>query len=125
MGNDMHIRVFITFGLMLVTAASLLGCDNGDSTPTPERMNGRNILDLNVGEKWQYEFFADSEQYGFNEYEVIVETDHNGEKSFTIASVLELQESDACKPTTSSGTLHITQIDIPISYQMDISVGSG
>ncbi len=121
----MNMSQFVLFGLIFSLAISIFGCDSGGSTPSPERINGRNILDLSVGEKWQYEFSVDGEQYGFNGYEVIAETDHNGDKSITIASVLELQESDACKPTTASGTLHVTQIDIPISYQMDISVGSG
>ena len=118
-------RQFVLFGLIFSLAISIFGCDSGGSTPTPERINGRNILDLSVGEKLRYEFSVDGEQYGFNEYEVIAETDHNGEKSFTIASVLELQESDACKPTTASGTLQVTQTNFPISYQMDVSAGSG
>ena len=110
---------------MLVTASSLFGCDNANSTPTADSINGRNKLDLTVGEKSRYEFFIGGEYYGFNEYEVIDGTDLNDEMTFTIASVLELQESDACKPTTASGTLQVTQTDIPISYRMDISVGSG
>ena len=121
----MNNRILLLFVLMLIAATSISGCGNDNSTPTQELIDGRKPLDLAIGETWRYEFFIDDENYGFNEYEVIAATDNNGEKSFTIKSVLELQESDACKPTTASGTMQVTHVSVPISYQMDISVGSG
>ena len=86
---------------------------------------------MSVGEKWRFSFSETSDdsdegnEFGFYEYEISEVNEVDGTKMYTIRSTLELQESNACKPTTASGTQTVNSNAASVTYEFDISVGSG
>ncbi|MBT4512151.1 MAG: hypothetical protein HOC20_08090 [Chloroflexi bacterium] len=128
-------HIAILAALMTVICMIGWGCDNDSPTPTLDSTEGitieRNELDMSVGEKWRFSFSENTEgdgsgdAFGFYEYEIWEVKEASGSKLYTVSSKLELQESNACKPTTASGTQTVNTDATPISYKLDISVGSG